>query len=133
MAWLVSLVEQPGVGISREELEATAVRALAVPDLREMAIDVLAELATPKAQTQLVEVASRSDWPLPQRVKALGAFRRTVEKRGVQLTTAQILRQYDRYNESTQEAAESRQVLTLILDCIEAPTQWQKEKTVRAK
>ncbi|GEM_PF-1211006 len=123
MAWLRVLAEHPPEGISQMEIEEVALRAIHVPQLSEVSLEILGQMATPKAQSALVEAASRSDWPIAQRVKALGAFRKAVEKRGVQLTTQQILRQYERYNQSAQSPEEVRKVLGLILDCIEAPTQ----------
>ncbi len=123
MGWLRVLAEHPPEGISQLEIEAAALRAVNVPQLSDVSLEILGQMATPKAQAALVEAASRSDWPIAQRVKALGAFRKAVEKRGVQLTTQQILRQYERYNQSAQSPEEVRKILGLILDCIEAPTQ----------
>jgi len=123
MAWFLVFVEHPPEGVSRLEIESAALAAMDVPQLREIALEILGELATPKAQYALVEAVSRSDWTVPVRVKALGAFRKAVEKRGVQLTTQQILQQYERYNQSEQAPAEVRKILGLVLDCIEAPAQ----------
>jgi hypothetical protein len=125
MAWFLVFVEHPPEGISRTEIESAAISALEVPQLQELSLEILGQLATPKSQSALVEAVSRNDWPIALRVKALGAFRKAVEKRGVQLTTQQILQQYERYNQSTQSPPEVRKILGLILDYIEAPTQVQ--------
>jgi hypothetical protein len=52
------------------------------------------------------------------------AFRRSIQARGILLTTQQILRQYDRYNASESQDRSTQQVLGLILDCIEAPSRF---------
>jgi len=100
MAWFLVFVEHPPEGISRTEIESAAISALEVPQLQELSLEILGQLATPKSQSALVEAVSRNDWPIALRVKALGAFRKAVEKRGVQLTTQQILQQYERYKHS---------------------------------
>jgi hypothetical protein len=123
MAWFLVFVEHPPEGISRMEIESAAIRALEVPQLQELGLEILGQLATPKSQSALVEAVSRNDWPVALRGKALSALRKAVEKRGVQLTTQQILRQYERYNQSAQSPPEVRKILGLALDCLEAPTQ----------
>lgn len=132
MTWFLFFVEHPQEGISQMDIESVAIKAVEVPQLQEISLEILGHLATPKAQSALVEAASRNDWSIPLRLKALGAFRKAVEKRGVQLTTQQILQQYERYNQSAQAPEEVRKILGLVLDCIEAPTQVQAVG-VRAK
>ncbi len=126
--WLLVLCESPPQGVSIVDLEQIATAALDTPGQETLAIEILARLATPAAQTQLVEAASRDNWPLELRVKALGGFREAVEKRGVQLTTQQILRQYERYNQSAHRDPAVQKLLGLILDCIETPARLRETR-----
>jgi hypothetical protein len=64
---------------------------------------------------------------LPARQAAVAAFREAVQRCGLLLTTGEIQRQYDRYNQSAREDPATQKVLGLILDCIEAPTQTPKQ------
>lgn len=130
LTWMLVLCESPPQGVSILDLERIATAALEVPGQETLAIEILARLATPGAQTQLVEAASREDWPLELRVKALGGFREAVEKRGVQLTTRQILRQYERYNQSAHRDPAVQKLLGLILDCIETPARLRETGAV---
>lgn len=102
--------------------ESAALTALYVPALSVRAASFLGALGTAEGQKALVDLASRSAQPLEVRQAALAAFRQAVQKYGVMLTSQEILRQYTHYNESTALDAPTRQVLGLILDCIEAPT-----------
>ena len=104
------------------EMEEPAIAALFVRELTQPAAKVLALLATADAQTALLEMASQTARPLTQRRAAADAFARAVEQRGVMLTTAQIHRQYDRYNQSARLDAETQEILGSLLDAIEAPT-----------
>lgn len=129
LTWILVLCESLPQGISIPDLERIATTALEVPGQEMLAIEILARLATPGAQTQLVEAASREEWPLELRVKALGGFRQAIEKRGVQLTTDQILRQYERYNQSAHRDPAVQKLLGLILDCIETPARLRETGT----
>jgi hypothetical protein len=92
------------------------------PKLGPKAVAVLANLNSAESQRALVEVASRFTLPLQLRAAAATAFRENVQKHGILLTTDEIRAQYRRYNESEKLDAPTRQVLGLILDCLEAPT-----------
>jgi len=104
-------------------LEKPLLGTLYVPQLSAKAAAVLGGLGTPGSQRALVELAGRWSQPIEIRQAAAGAFRRSIEKYGLLLTTAQISRQYERYNQSGTLDADSQQVLAFVLDCIEAPTQ----------
>jgi hypothetical protein len=103
-------------------MEDSVLTALYNPALSTKAAAVLANLGTPESQRALVDTASRSGLPLEVRKAAVEAFRRNSQKHGILLTTGEIRRQYDRYNNSRSLDAAAQQVLGLILDCIEAPT-----------
>ena len=54
------------------------------------------------------------------RKAAAEGFAESVNRFGTLLTTTEILAQYNRYNESEGEGAESQEVLSMVLDAIEA-------------
>lgn len=105
-------------GILREE--ASLIAALGNPTLTTPAAEVLATLATPKAQTALVETASQPGRSLADRQAAASAFDAAVKKRGILLTKAQILAQYDRYNASETLDENTQSVLGSLLDVLES-------------
>jgi hypothetical protein len=94
---------------------------------------VLGNLNSAASQQALVELASRQTQPLEVRQAAVKAFRRNTQQHGILLRGDEIRRQYDRYNESEDQDRGTQQVLGLILDCIEAPTQAVKEEGGRGK
>lgn len=97
-------------------------RAIAV-----QATAVLAELNAPDGQRALVETADHFDHSLELRQAAGKAFRKNVEKFGLRLTPKQVQHQYDVFNQSMEEKAPSRQVLSFILDSIEASSRAAKK------
>jgi hypothetical protein len=105
------------------QTQAGVLKALWVPDLSKQAIEVLAGLGTRASQQALVEMASRLGQPLEIRQAAVEGFRSSSQEHGILLSRAEILRQYDRYNQSASMDAGTQKVLGLILDCIEAPIQ----------
>ena len=104
-------------------VQGCVLAALYVPELSTKVVKVLGNLDTPESQRALVELASRWTPPIEVRKAAAIAFRRNTEANGILLTTQEILRQYDRHNESEELDVNTQHILGLILDCIEAPTQ----------
>ncbi|EAQ80892.1 HEAT repeat domain-containing protein [Blastopirellula marina] len=90
------------------------------PASMEAAAALLSNLATPVAQSALVETASEVVRPLVERQMCAKAFADAVQRKGLQLTREQILRQYDRYNASEIYDRETQQVLASLLDTMEA-------------
>ena len=82
--------------------------------------EILANIATPEAQQQLLNFASETGLPIEQRQSAVKAFQDAVERSGIMLTTDEILLQYNRYNASHTQPKETQQLLGSILDIIEA-------------
>jgi hypothetical protein len=82
---------------------------------------VLGHLGSPKSQTALVDFASQLSRPLTDRQAAATAFAAAVKSRGLNLTQEQIVTQFDRYNASERQDAQTQAVLGSILDAIEAP------------
>ena len=81
---------------------------------------VLGEMGTPDAQRRLLQFASNLQLPLELRQEAAGAFAVAVQKRGVMLSRQQIMAQYERYNASADDTAESRALLSTLLDVLES-------------
>lgn len=129
LTWLVTMSENPPEGLATSDLENAARESLQTPGLEPLGIQILAQLATPAAQTELVEAVSRDAWPLQLRLAALGGFGEAVKRRGVQLTTEQILRQYERYNQSSHREPAVQRLLGLVLDWIEAPSRLREGAT----
>lgn len=120
MRWTGELMTQKSSVFDVRGLKDLLLVADRVPTLAPQAAAVLGSVGTPQAQVALVEQASQHDQPLAVRKAALAAFRESVEKHGVLLTSQQILLQYDRYNQSAALDPSTQQVLGFILDCIEA-------------
>jgi len=106
-----------------QQIETSVLTALHASDFATAAAPVTANLGTPQSQRTLVNLASRPSAPLAIRKAAGDAFRRNIERHGILLTTEEIGRQYDRYNQSAELDADTQQVLGRLLDAIEAPTQ----------
>jgi hypothetical protein len=85
-------------------------------------VPILAKINSPEAQQALVAAASRESTPLELRQAAVEAFRVSVQTHGILLKTDEILRQYDLYNRRKDADENSRKVLGLLLDCLEAPS-----------
>jgi len=125
--WLGQLSAQPHCLYDLSQAENCLLAALVVPGLSANACVALGNLGTPAAQQALVDLASRKTAPLADRRAALAAFRTAVQRRGIQLTTAKIQTQYDRYNQSANEDRATQTVLGMILDCIETPARLEKQ------
>lgn len=105
-------------GVLRQE--ATLIGALSNPTLLAPAAEVLGMLATPKAQTALVDLASQVSRPLADRQVGLVALQAAIQKRGILLTQVQILEQYERYNASESLDKDTQAVLAGVLDALES-------------
>jgi CheY-like chemotaxis protein len=101
--------------------EPTIERALQRGPHSAAAAEVLGAFGTPSAQRALVELASQHAQPLSQREAAARAFAVAVQRRGLLLTSQEILRQYDRYNQSATQDRDTQRVLGALLDTIETP------------
>jgi len=97
-----------------------AEKAIWIPSLSTQGAKVLGNLGTPHAQETLVNFASAYTRPIDERKAAADAFRVAVKGRGTLLDTKQILMQYERYNRSEILDAATQNVLSSILDTIEA-------------
>jgi len=105
--------------------EAAFERALSNPELAVRAARVLGYLGTPTAQRTLVTVTSQQGRSVAERKAASDAFSTAVQRRGLLLSSGDILRQYDVYNEYIETIhpdPDVVQILSDVLDTIEAPT-----------
>jgi hypothetical protein len=102
-------------------LEEVAVKALRTPHLSTRAVALLARLSSAAGQRALVDLASSPQQPIALRHAAVAALVQTIQQDGVLLTTEEIRRQYERYNQGAVLDAPTQQVLGRILDVLEAP------------
>jgi hypothetical protein len=117
--WLATLLTE---GLPYDELRRDARlvnRLLFTAELNERAIRVLAALGTAESQAALADYASAPALPIEGRRRAADALADSLARFGAQLTSDQILRQYDRYNASETADAETQDVLGGILDALE--------------
>jgi hypothetical protein len=123
---LAELGRAPGKLFDMHQAEKAVLTALNTPSLSRKAIAVLATINSPESQRALVETAGGAAQPLEIRQAAVSAFRENVQAHGILLTTEEIKKRYQQYNESKNRDAASQKILGLILDCLEAPTKTGK-------
>ena len=120
LAWLVELAQvSPGL-YNLRRIEPAVLKALDRPEHSPKAATVLATLGTATSQKALVDLASQSLSPLEVRRAAAEAFVESVIRYGTLLTTAELARQYERYNRSETQDRETQSLLGFVLDAIEA-------------
>ncbi|MFO0902395.1 MAG: HEAT repeat domain-containing protein [Pirellulales bacterium] len=93
--------------------------ALQTPELASRAAAVLGHFGTSRAQIALVDLASHVNRAAPDRWAAVSAFREAVKRRGLMLTRDEVMRQYERYNQSATADRETQRILGSILDILE--------------
>jgi CheY-like chemotaxis protein len=122
--WLTQLLQLPSTthGNVYQELRRSshfAEHTLFQPKLAASSLRLLEHLGTAGSQVKLADYASDKSLPIENRRKAAAAFVANVKQYGMLLTTAQIRRQYDRYNASESDELQTQQVLGKLLDVIE--------------
>jgi hypothetical protein len=117
--WLAELAALPPEIADVRRYEPTIEQALYSPLTATHAAAVLVRLATPTAQRSLVDLASAGVQPLTVRQTAAAAFGQSVRQFGLRLSPLEIVRQYDRYNQSAQHDKPTQQLLGAVLDVIE--------------
>ena len=103
--------------------QSAIISAMDVPGLATSAAPLVGLIGSSLAQRTLVTMASQPGRPLAHRQAAAAGFAQAVARRGIMLTSDEILIQYDKYNRSRIQDAETQQVLASILDAIELPAQ----------
>jgi CheY-like chemotaxis protein len=83
---------------------------------------LFAQFGTHASQQSLLDIVNRATQPMQSRQAAAVAFGDSVRRFGVRLTKGEILKQYDRYNQSRLEEEASQALLGATLDAIELPT-----------
>jgi CheY-like chemotaxis protein len=117
--WLAGLAMLPPDVADVRRYEPVIERALYSPLTAPHAAAIMAHLATPSSQRSLIDLASFATQPLTVRQAAGAAFRDSVRKFGLRLSPSEILRQYERYNQSAQQDKDTQQLLGAVLDVIE--------------
>jgi hypothetical protein len=84
---------------------------------------VLGFLGTPTAKKRLVVIASDPTRPIADRRVAAEAFKIAIQRRGLLLMRADVMHQYDLYNQSERFDQGTQQILGMLLDAMEAPLQ----------
>jgi hypothetical protein len=107
-------------------IEAAAMAAITTPHLTIPAVSVIGNIGTPECQRALVELASRPVARIEDRQAASRAFLENTWRFGVLLTHAEIVRQYDRYNNSEKQDPATQRILGSILDSLEARAETNK-------
>lgn len=133
LAWLANLSGKSQSIYDLRRCEDVLLSALQSPSLSASAAEALANLGTHAAQRALVDLASQTARPIGMRQTAAAAFAKSVPLRGIQLTSDEIVRQYDRYNASRDLNEATQTVLGSILDAIEAPRNAQLEAKAAAR
>lgn len=119
LEWLATLL---AAGAPYDELRrdgALVNSTLYIPELAAPSIRVLAALGTADSQSALADYASSRAVSIDLRRQAADALAASIKQFGIQLTSEQILRQYDRYNASATADADTQQLLGGILDSLE--------------
>ncbi len=93
----------------------------------EDAIRLLENIPTQTAQTQILEYASNSLFPIQQRQLAVTGFNQSVTQYGILLDTTQLTHQYDLAN--GEKDASSQEILNSLLDIIETP--WRQAQAAQ--
>ena len=122
---LISLAEMPRYSsfydLYRQKKAVNS--ALFTPPLSTRAAHLMGLLGSPDAQRSLVTLASQHARPLAERQAAAKGFAMAVDRHGLLLKRGEILRQYERYNQSELLDSGTQQILGSILDTIEQPSQ----------
>ncbi len=119
LRWLAELSSAGQKVFNAGRVEQAVLAALDAPRLSPEAVAVLRNLGTTRSQKALVELASRLAQPLALRKLAAEALHHSFAEHGILLTSDEIRRQYDRYNQSATLDRGTQQVLAMILDAIE--------------
>ncbi len=129
LGWLADLAAAPPEIFDVRRYAEVIEHGLSLPETAPAAAAALARLGTHASQVALIDAASRSTQPLEVRQAAAAAFAHSVHRFGLRLAPSEVLRQYDRYNQSASLDKPTQQLLAQILDAIEGPTKALKKGT----
>lgn len=119
MQQLVTDVNRTNRLMSLSRLEPTLTLQLQYPERATAALTLLGAIGSATAQASLLQFASRQSVDEPLRREAVRVFAETVARHGILLTTKQIERQYELYNQLGPTSPVDREILGAILDAIE--------------
>ncbi len=131
--WLAQMAEAPPEVFDVRRYESVVEHALYHPLTAARAAAVMARLGTHSSQVALLDLASLPVQPLDVRQAATVAFAQSVQQFGLRLAPSDVIRQYDRYNQSAQLDKATQQLLGRLLDTIEAPTKQNKPPAAAAR
>jgi response regulator RpfG family c-di-GMP phosphodiesterase len=120
LTWLAEIATTRQDVYNLRRIETALTAAAQVADLSKPAVIVLATLGTATSQQTLADLAGQLARPTDVRQAAADAFANSVARFGTLLTTGEINAQYNRYNQSERQDAETQAILASILDTIEA-------------
>jgi hypothetical protein len=119
LQWIAKLLAENAPYDELRRDAELANHALFVPELVEPAIAVLGAVGSANSQATLADFASARTLPVEVRRAAVAALTASFKRYGIQLTSQQMLAQYDRYNSSESADADTQHVLSSILDALE--------------
>jgi HEAT repeat protein len=131
--WLAEMAKAPPQVFDVRRYESVIEHALYHPLLAPHAAAAMARLGTHSSQVALVDLASLPVQPLDVRQAAAVAFAESVQHFGLRLAPSEVIRQYDRYNQSAQLDKATQELLGRILDTIESPTKKDKPPAAAAR
>lgn len=100
-------------------IEGALVACLYSSESSVQASEVLGRIHTASAQKSLVDFVGASPMDVELRRAAAKAFTDSVERFGTMLAASEVLRQFDRFNETEPAAKNDQELLGAILDAIE--------------
>lgn len=120
LEWLVEIASGRQDVYNLRRIETGLAAAVQIAELSPPAANVLGSLGTATSQRTLIDVASQLAQAPEVRRAAAHAFAASVARFGTLLTTGEIQRQYERYNESQRQDTDTQALLGSVLDTIEA-------------
>jgi CheY-like chemotaxis protein len=117
--WITKITRKPQYLYRLRSLERQVAQALFDPQLATRAMVALSNLGTPAGQRALVNLASTGGLNIKLRRAAAASFEYSVRRFGLLLDTKQITLQYQRYNKTEHQGAETQKLHAWLLDAIE--------------
>jgi CheY-like chemotaxis protein len=124
LRWLKEIKEaelKSGVKIYHfDDFDSVVLSAMRSEGRYKEGLDLAAVVKSPAVQLALYDWAANGLYPIELRELAGQAFEQSVETFGVLLRGQQVQRMYDRYNQSEFEEKESQELLSRLIDVVEA-------------
>ncbi|GHT22285.1 hypothetical protein FACS189419_04600 [Planctomycetales bacterium] len=123
LVWLKDIIEdsQKGYKIYQfDDIDTVVFKAIESNVRLAEGLDLAASVKNPRLQKILYEIAANAVHPMAVRNTAAASFERSIKLHGILLRGQEIQHIYDRYNVSEHEPKESQQLLSKIIDAVEA-------------